>query len=175
MQRETDEWVECAKIVDSLAYTMKDLRPGSVYRFRVRAENIHGASEPSFPSDDVAIATATNGHSNVKRAFSGEYDAIDGLGQYGSSDETVVRRGGDFKSRFILEEELGKGRFGVVHKVTERETGRVLAAKIVKCIKAKDKFKIHEEISIMRALRHPKLLQLAAVFESAREIVMVME
>lgn len=34
---------------------------------------------------------------------------------------------------------------------------------------------IQEEISIMRSLKHAKLLQLAAAFESPREIVMVME
>lgn len=36
-------------------------------------------------------------------------------------------------------------------------------------------FQIQEEISIMRALRHPKLLQLAAAFETTREMIMVME
>lgn len=172
MQRENDEWIECATVVDSLAYTMKDLSPGSVYRFRVRAENVHGCSEPSMPSEVVTIAKSTNGYAT--QAFSADIDATDGV--FDNEEEmAVVRPGGDFKTRFILEEELGKGRFGVVHKVVERETGQVLAAKIVRCIKAKDKIKIHEEISIMRALRHPKLLQLAAAFESAREIVMVME
>lgn len=172
MQKENDEWIECATVVDSLAYTMKDLSPGNVYRFRVRAENVHGRSEPSLPSEDVTIAKPTNGCTN--HTFSTDIDATDGA--FDEGDEVaVVRQGGEFKSRFILEEELGKGRFGVVHKVIERETGQVLAAKIVKCIKAKDKINIHEEISIMRALRHPKLLQLAAAFESAREIVMVME
>lgn len=171
MQKENDEWIECASVVDSLAYTMKDLAPGSVYRFRVRAENVHGCSDPSLPSEEVTIAKPTNGYAT--QAFSAD-DATDGA--FDNEEEmTVVRPGGDFKTRFVLEEELGKGRFGVVHKVVERETGQVLAAKIVRCIKAKDKIKIHEEISIMRALRHPKLLQLAAAFESAREIVMVME
>lgn len=72
-------------------------------------------------------------------------------------------------------EELGKGRFGVVHRVIERDTEQTLAAKIIKCIKAKDRVKVQEEISIMKSLKHAKLLQLAASFESAREIVMVME
>lgn len=171
MQKGNDDWIECASVVDSLAYTMKDLLPGSVYRFRVRAENVHGRSEPSAPSEDVTIAKSTNGFAS--QTFSA--DATDGTLFDDDEEVAVIRQGGDFKTRFILEEELGKGRFGVVHKVIERETGHVLAAKIVKCIKAKDKLKLHEEISIMRALRHPKLLQLAAAFESAREIVMVME
>lgn len=173
MQKENDDWIECASVVDSLAYTMKGLSPGSVYRFRVRAENVHGRSEASASSEDVTIAKSANGYAS--QTFSADIDATDGALFDNDSDIAVVRQGGDFKTRFTLEEELGKGRFGVVHRVVERETGQVLAAKIVKCIKAKDKIKIHEEISIMRSLRHPKLLQLAAAFESAREIVMVME
>lgn len=91
--------------------------------------------------------------------------------------ETIIslRPGGDFKTRFDTLEELGKGRFGVVHKVIERETSLILAAKIIKCIKAKDRAKVQEEIEIMQSLQHPKLLQLAAAFESPREIIMVME
>lgn len=87
-----------------------------------------------------------------------------------------VKSGGDFKSRFEILEELGKGRFGVVYRVQEREDSKqILAAKVIKCIKAQDRQKVMEEISIMKSLQHPKLLQLAASFESAREIVMVME
>lgn len=72
-------------------------------------------------------------------------------------------------------EELGKGRFGVVYKVIERDTNRTLAAKVIKCIKSKDRVKVQEEISIMNSLKHPKLLQLAATFETTKEIIMVME
>lgn len=53
-----------------------------------------------------------------------------------------VLEGGDFKTRFELQDELGKGRFGVVYKVRERDTGAILAAKIIKCIKAKDRLKV---------------------------------
>lgn len=91
------------------------------------------------------------------------------------SDKLEVSSDGDFKSRFQVLEELGKGRFGVVYRVQETDTGRVLAAKIIKCLKAKDRTKVQEEIAIMRQLKHPKLLQLAASFEAAKEIVMVME
>lgn len=90
---------------------------------------------------------------------------------------------------------MGKGRFGHVHKVVEKSTGQILAAKFVKCIKVKDKEKVKlnvvviyryyfitlynqqvmDEIRIMKALHHPKLLQLATYFESPREIIMVTE
>lgn len=96
-----------------------------MYRFRIRANNRHGRSEPSAPSEDVRISLG-NADDSV---------AI-------NSNQINVTPGGDFKSRFTIQEELGKGRFGIVHKVIERETGQVLAAKIVKCIKAKDKLMV---------------------------------
>lgn len=55
MQQDDSEWIEVATVIDSLAYTVKNLLPGSTYKFRVRAENIHGCSEPSLPSEDVEI------------------------------------------------------------------------------------------------------------------------
>ncbi|XP_030387654.1 titin homolog isoform X3 [Scaptodrosophila lebanonensis] len=149
-----NNWQQIATVVDSLAYTIKNLQPEMCYRFRVRAENIHGRSSPSQPSELVQVGTRSEGY----------------------NQPVSVQGGGDFKSRFDIIEELGKGRFGVVYKVQEREhPQQLLAAKIIKCIKARDRQKVLEEISIMRSLQHPKLLQLAASFESAREIVMVME
>lgn len=80
-----------------------------------------------------------------------------------------------FGERYDVLEELGKGRYGVVKKVIERESGTCLAAKFVRTIKAKDREQVREEIRIMNALRHPKLLLLAAAYESPRETVMVTE
>lgn len=144
MQQGDNDWQEYATVVDSLAYTIKDLQPNNAYRFRVRAENIHGRSEPSLCSDIVVI-NANNSYSTITNRLSGmnlsnEYSENSEMEVDGSG--ITVRQGGDFKARFILEEELGKGRFGIVHRVIERETGQVLAAKIVKCIKAKDKLKV---------------------------------
>lgn len=87
----------------------------------------------------------------------------------------TVAPGEEFKANFEVLEELGKGRYGVVHKVQEHATGQKYAAKFIRCIKTKDREKVQEEIDIMNILRHPKLLQLAAAFECPREVVMVME
>jgi serine/threonine protein kinase len=87
----------------------------------------------------------------------------------------LLEHGGSFNDRFEVLEELGKGRFGVVRKVVDRESGVVLAAKIIKCRKAADKDKVKEEIAIMEDLKHPKLLLLATYFEEPREMIMVTE
>ena len=77
--------------------------------------------------------------------------------------------------RFEVLEELGKGRYGIVHKVIDKTTNHKLAAKLVRCRTLKDRQKVQEEIDIMNSLRHPKLLQLAAAFENSRETIMIME
>lgn len=156
MKQNDGEWVEMATVADSLAYTVKNLTHGIRYRFRVRAENVHGYSEPSQPTDEIILA-----------------DSIEAKVE--ESEVPHVKSGGDFRLRFETLEELGKGRFGVVHKVIERDSGAVLAAKIIKCIKAVDRKKVQEEIEIMKSLQHPKLLQLSASFETQKEIIMVME
>ena len=132
MQEENKEWEERAIVVDSLAYTIKDLEQGT-YRFRVRAENIHGRSEPGQSSDGVVISNVDNDPPSSLSTVDEQPDGV---------QEIVIKPGDEFKAQFTIHEELGKGRFGVVHKVTENDTGRTLAAKIVKCIKAKDKVKV---------------------------------
>lgn len=143
IQENDEDWIEHATIVDSLAITIKNLKLGSQYRFRVRAKNIHGCSVPSVCSEVVAI-DANNAQSSINKVATVSRSMSETI----HDSEMTVRQGGDFRSRFILEEELGKGRFGVVHRVVERETDQILAAKIVKCIKAKDKLKVRrQEIS----------------------------
>ncbi|KRF80272.1 uncharacterized protein Dvir_GJ20095, isoform D [Drosophila virilis] len=165
--KDNADWQQLTRVVDTLAYTVKDLLPQLQYRFRVRAENIHGRSAPSQVSELVQLtrtATTVDAAAEAAEATGNSLSAVS------------VQSGGDFKSRFEIIEELGKGRFGVVYKVQERaQPEQLLAAKVIKCIKTRDRQKVLEEISIMRSLQHPKLLQLAASFESPREIVMVME
>lgn len=55
IKEEQNEWKEAIRVVDSLAVTLKDLTPGSRYKFRVRAENVHGLSDPSYASDEILI------------------------------------------------------------------------------------------------------------------------
>lgn len=87
----------------------------------------------------------------------------------------AVEPGSEFETKYDVHDELGKGRFGVVHKVTEKKTNQKLAAKFIKCRTAKDKKKVQDEIDVMNLLRHSKLLQLAAAFENSKYIIMVTE
>jgi serine/threonine protein kinase len=158
MRENGEEWKEVASVADSLAYTVKNLIHGTEYQFRVRAENVHGYSAPSQPTGDIVL---------TKQIDDEMPERVDNVPE--------IKSGGDFRTRFEVYEELGKGRFGIVHRVKEKESGAILAAKIIKCIKAVDRKKVEEEIGIMKSLQHPKLLQLSASFESQKEIIMVME
>lgn len=170
-------------IKDSLAYTIKDLKPSITYRFRVLAENIHGRSEPSQCSEDVQMSLPIDSRDDA---------------DMNADTKFTIRPVEQFKTRFQIQEELGKGKYGIVHRVTENGSGRVMAAKTVKCIMAAQKamvsiendwlnnrwngpnwlwiyLQINEEISIMQSLKHSKLLQLFDVFEAQREIILILE
>lgn len=48
-------WIAVAEARHSLSHTVAGLDPEETYRFRVRAENAHGVSEPSTVSDVVTV------------------------------------------------------------------------------------------------------------------------
>lgn len=52
-----------------------------------------------------------------------------------------IEVGDMFDKHYKLHEEVGKGRFGIVYKVTEKNSGKKRAAKIIKCIRTMDKEK----------------------------------
>ncbi|CAO2610795.1 Myosin light chain kinase 3 [Lemmus lemmus] len=72
-------------------------------------------------------------------------------------------------------EVLGGGRFGQVHRCTERSTGLVLAAKIIKVKSIKDREDVKNEINIMNQLSHVNLIQLYDAFESKNSFTLIME
>ncbi|XP_021079590.1 myosin light chain kinase 3 isoform X2 [Mesocricetus auratus] len=72
-------------------------------------------------------------------------------------------------------EVLGGGRFGQVHRCTERSTGLALAAKIIKVKSVKDREDVKNEINIMNQLSHVNLIQLYDAFESKNSFTLIME
>uniref|UniRef100_A0A182XWG5 Uncharacterized protein n=1 Tax=Anopheles stephensi TaxID=30069 RepID=A0A182XWG5_ANOST len=199
-----DRWVCVKRVPNSFSCLIDSLQQDGCYRFRIRAENVHGTSHPTPASDLVTLAEdkRTNGTAELRanRAVpasptsSGASFCSDvgngepGYGDQAGQDErnhqeqtvsptVTIASGGDFNEQFEVVKEVGKGRFGVVYKVIARqgETGTVLAAKKVKCIRMKDKERVWQETAIMESLEHPKLLRLFATFELPKEIIMVVE
>lgn len=167
VKEQHNDWTVHSTIVDSLSCTLKDLQPGRAYRFRVRAENCHGCSEPSSPTDEVCISLADSPIDSTQNNRDTASD--DDVECESERMPPSVREGGDFKARFETFEELGKGRFGVVYRCVERETGTLLAAKIVKCIRSADKMKVGDcgECELLRTYFH--VFPLPSPFDRSRK------
>ena len=78
----------------------------------------------------------------------------------------------------ILNFGLYRGKFAVVKKCTDKRTGCVYAAKFLRkrrrAVSCREEIII--EIDIMRqAVSHPGVVQLQEVYESQREIVIILE
>ncbi|XP_078517960.1 NUAK family SNF1-like kinase 1 isoform X1 [Lissotriton helveticus] len=82
------------------------------------------------------------------------------------------------KSRYAVQETLGRGTYGKVKKAVERSTGRVVAVKSIgknKITDELDKVHLQREIEITALLKHEHIVQVYEVFESKDKIIIVME
>ncbi len=70
---------------------------------------------------------------------------------------------------------LFRGKFGEVKKCREKSTKHLLAAKFIRVNKEQDRVEAFNEIEIMKALQHPRLLQLYDAFETKAAICLIME
>lgn len=162
----------------STSYIVTGLETGCQYEFRVRAQNMHGLSEPSKPSQPVTTANQTKqaeeepepeGKTGIicLKLCDTEYDTeylhrlflrwctqsfqccnihllFPDYEKAFAPLNVEIEPGNMFDEQYTLHEEVGKGRFGIVYRVTEKTSGTRRAAKIIKCIKAKDKEKVDE-------------------------------
>ncbi|XP_043200179.1 titin homolog isoform X2 [Amphibalanus amphitrite] len=142
--------------------------------FRVRAVNKHGCSAPGLEAAAPAFSADRPADGPTDGPGENEDDETD-VGAPFPHRHVTLTSGVDFGALYDVQEELGKGRFGMVHKVVERSTGNRFAAKFIKCIKLADRAKVGEEIAIMNQLDHPKLLQLAAAIDHGRQMIMLLE
>uniref|UniRef100_T1JHX9 Uncharacterized protein n=1 Tax=Strigamia maritima TaxID=126957 RepID=T1JHX9_STRMM len=157
------QWQVATSNTLSTTYKVKNLLPGSEYVFRIRAQNVHGVSAPSKESETVYIPNE-NEPTEFKNGIHIQHRSV-----------IIDDSGTGFSSRYQRLEEIGRGRFGLVYKVIEKESQLVCAAKIIKCIKSTDKQKVDDEIKIMNKLDHPKLIKLIAAFKNTRDITMIVE
>ncbi|XP_067129751.1 myosin light chain kinase, smooth muscle-like [Centruroides vittatus] len=88
----------------------------------------------------------------------------------------VVKVGEDVKKDYDLQDELGRGKFGVVYKCSEKASGRIFAAKFIITPRKDDRKDVLREVEIMRCLQHPRLLQLYDAYDDGKkEMCLILE
>ncbi|XP_041367707.1 calcium/calmodulin-dependent protein kinase type IV-like isoform X2 [Gigantopelta aegis] len=77
------------------------------------------------------------------------------------------------EDRFLLGTELGRGATSCVYKCEERGTEKPWAVKIIN--KTVDKKVVRTEIGILLKLSHPNVIRLKEIFETPKDIALVLE
>ena len=74
---------------------------------------------------------------------------------------------------------IGKGNFAKVYEVVNSTTKRKFALKTISKEMFKDNIKsmlsLHDEVNLLRKIRHPNVLQLYEIFESDNNIHLILE
>uniref|UniRef100_A0A663N6M2 Myosin light chain kinase, smooth muscle n=1 Tax=Athene cunicularia TaxID=194338 RepID=A0A663N6M2_ATHCN len=155
----------------STSFNVQDLQADREYKFRVRAANVYGISEPSQESELVKVGE------KQEEPKEDEVELSDDEGKETEANYRTVTINTEQKVSDVynIEERLGSGKFGQVFRLVEKKTGKVWAGKFFKAYSAKEKENIRDEISIMNCLHHPKLVQCVDAFEEKANIVMVLE
>nr|CAI9709691.1 unnamed protein product [Rangifer tarandus platyrhynchus] len=163
-------WKELATC-RSTSFNVQDLLPDREYKFRVRAINVYGTSEPSQESELTALGEKPEEEPKDEVEVSDD-DEKEPEVDYRTVTVNTEQKVSDF---YDIEERLGSGKFGQVFRLVEKKTGKIWAGKFFKAYSAKEKENIRQEISIMNCLHHPKLVQCVDAFEEKANIVMVLE
>uniref|UniRef100_A0A3B3Z5D2 Myosin, light chain kinase 5 n=1 Tax=Poecilia mexicana TaxID=48701 RepID=A0A3B3Z5D2_9TELE len=152
---EAGEWKKLTAKCASTSYKVSSgLQPGQEYCFRVRAYNAVGESDPSPVSAVVKMEESEEAT---------QYSCV------------TIDSSHKVTDHYNLHEKLGTGKFGLVFKLTHKETGHVCAGKFYKGRRAKEREAARKEIELMNHLHHPKLVQCLGAYDHKPEMVMVME
>ncbi|XP_023372047.1 myosin light chain kinase, smooth muscle isoform X1 [Otolemur garnettii] len=154
----------------STSFNVQDLLPDHEYKFRVRAINVYGTSEPSQESELTAVGEKPEEPKDEVEVS--DDDEKEPEVDYRTVTVNTEQKVSDF---YDIEERLGSGKFGQVFRLVEKKTRKIWAGKFFKAYSAKEKENIRQEISIMNCLHHPKLVQCVDAFEEKANIVMVLE
>ncbi|XP_026057311.1 myosin light chain kinase, smooth muscle-like [Carassius auratus] len=158
-QTEPGDWAELTNQCLNTSYRVcSGLDPQGQYRFRVRACNTAGVSDPSEESDCIEMNTAGETQQEVT-----------------SYVEVVPDTTHKVRDHYHVHEKLGVGKFGEVYRMTHKHTGQVYAGKFYRARVSRDKKAARQEIKLMNELRHPKLVQCLAAYDTPSEIVMILE
>ncbi|KAF5899703.1 myosin light chain kinase, smooth muscle-like, partial [Clarias magur] len=154
-------WTELSASCKSTSLRVSSgLQPQEEYRFRVRACNAVGRSDPSPESQVVRMDSGAGEQRGEKR---NNYVTV------------TIDEKHKVTDHYNVLDKLGVGKFGHVYRLTHKETGETFAGKFYKGRRAKEREAAKKEIELMNSLHHPRLVQCLAAYDNKPEIVMVME
>jgi hypothetical protein len=171
------EWVEVARNIDHEFFLVHGLEPGVSYNFRLSARNRLGWSEFGVPTrlmrtrsiqEDVPALKLTRAMGLAQRLTESGREIL--------AEEPRLRpdyaaeasppdwdRESRIAERYSFVSELYRGRFSLVAKGVERETERVVVAKILE-LRPETEGRVDEEFKALRSLRHERVAQLEAAY-----------
>ena len=89
--------------------------------------------------------------------------------------ETFVTVGRALRDSYEFSKNLGKGGYGKVFQVRNKNTGQLFACKKLSKLNVNNLIKFRREISILQKMDHPNIIKLFEVYESERSLYVVME
>ncbi|XP_005109941.2 serine/threonine-protein kinase 17B [Aplysia californica] len=83
-----------------------------------------------------------------------------------------------FNTKYTVQEDIGRGKFAVVRKCVNKESGEVVAAKVIRKRRKGKSCReeiLREVVMLELAMAHPRLVSLREVFETQSELILVTE
>ncbi|TTM85794.1 Myosin light chain kinase, smooth muscle [Bagarius yarrelli] len=154
-------WTELSVGCKSTSLTVSSgLKLQAEYRFRVRACNPVGLSDPSPTSQVIRMDSGAGKPQEEKK---NNYVTV------------TIDEKHKVTDHYNILEKLGVGKFGHVYRLSHKDSGQVFAGKFYKGRRSKEREAAKKEIELMNWLHHPRLVQCLAAYDNKPEIVMVME
>ncbi|CAJ0566744.1 unnamed protein product, partial [Mesorhabditis spiculigera] len=185
MKTENDKTWAKAEVTKQPFTTLFHLVAGETYRFRVRADNVFGQSDPSEEADHGygtilspdRLLPPPPKEREEEQPEAVDYEKLDTTVGEAELNKTVDlnRIPNDLQAKYIICEELGRGAYGTVYRAIERATGKTWAAKMVQVRPGVKKENVLHEMDMMNQLHHEKLLHLHEAFDLGNEMCLIEE
>ncbi|XP_057331161.1 obscurin-like isoform X6 [Microplitis mediator] len=178
------DWIDVASNIDHEFYLVKDLQPNTSYHFRLAARNRIGWSEKGFETNLIQTKPEGAPKIPISRAMKHlQYLTESGHEivpnedkpklNYDIEDEPIEWTiDAQFTGRYTFISEVYRGQFSMVVKGAEKESDKLVVAKILEASQDRKEF-VGEEFQVLRSLRHERIALLEAAYWAADSPVAV--
>ncbi|XP_053597033.1 obscurin isoform X2 [Microplitis demolitor] len=178
------DWIDVASNIDHEFYLVKDLQPNTSYHFRLAARNRIGWSEKGFETNLIQTKPEGAPKIPISRAMKHlQYLTESGHEIVPSEDKPKLNYDiedepiewtidAQFTGRYTFISEVYRGQFSMVVKGAEKESDKLVVAKILEASQDRKEF-VGEEFQVLRSLRHERIALLEAAYWAADSPVAV--